>query len=193
MTDSPADPLVPSRGRRPGAAPTASTPAVRRRMQATGRRDTAPELALRRELHRRGLRYLVEITLPQLPRRRMDIVFTRAKLVVLVDGCFWHGCLQHRSTARINADYWDAKLRANWARDRDTDVRLAAAGWTPLRVWEHELAPSAADRVEATLRGLRADMPPPAQWQDGTSSGVSSVLCCAALRARFRRVGLSRA
>lgn len=120
-------------------------------MQATARRDTAPELALRRELHRRGLRYRVEVRLPELPRRRMDIVFTRARLVVLVDGCFWHGCPVHATTARANAPYWSAKLAANRARDRDTDERLAAAGWTVLRVWEHEDPVEVAARVGGFL------------------------------------------
>ena len=120
-------------------------------MQATGRRDTGPELALRRELHRRGLRYRVEVRLPELPRRRMDIVFTRARLVVLVDGCFWHGCPQHATSARANAEYWAAKLQANLIRDRDTDQQLTAAGWTVLRVWEHEEPVDAANRVEGLL------------------------------------------
>ncbi len=120
-------------------------------MQATGRRDTAPELALRRELHRRGLRYRVEVRLLELPRRLMDIVFTKAKLVVLVDGCFWHGCPQHATSARANADYWAVKLEANRDRDRDTDRCLTETGWTVLRVWEHEQPADAADRVEAHL------------------------------------------
>jgi len=136
-------------------------------MQATGRRDTAPELALRRELHRRGLRYRVEVRLPELPRRRMDIVFTKARLVVLVDGCFWHGCPQHATTARANADYWAAKLAANRNRDRDSDQRLTETGWTVLRVWEHEPPAHAADRVEAHLLKRAAvqqpsrNLPPP--------------------------------
>jgi len=120
-------------------------------MQATGRKDTAPELALRRELHRRGLRYRVEVKLPEVPRRRMDIVFTRARLVVLVDGCFWHGCPQHATTAKANAGYWADKIAANQARDADTDAKLRAAGWTVLRAWEHEQSGAAADRVQAIL------------------------------------------
>ena len=140
------------------AAPAPSTPGVRRRMQATGRRNTAPELALRRELHARGLRYRVEVTLTELPRRRMDIVFTRAKLVVLVDGCFWHGCPEHGTVARANAAYWTDKISTNRARDRDTDARLTAAGWTVLRVWEHEVPSVAADRVEGQLITLRDRM-----------------------------------
>jgi DNA mismatch endonuclease (patch repair protein) len=123
-------------------------------MQATGRKDTAPELALRRELHRRGLRYRVEVKLPEIPRRRMDIVFTRARLVVLVDGCFWHGCPLHATTAKANAGYWADKIAANQARDADTDTRLRAAGWTVLRAWEHEDPATTADRVEALIRPI---------------------------------------
>lgn len=120
-------------------------------MQATRGRDTAPELALRRELHRRGLRYRVDLALPELPRRRMDIVFTRARLVVLVDGCFWHGCPEHASTAKANADFWAAKIHANQRRDTDTDQRLTAAGWTVVRIWEHVPISEAADRVQRML------------------------------------------
>lgn len=142
-------------GPEPVASPQASTPAVRRRMQATRRRDTAAELQLRRELHRRGMRYRVEVRLRELPRRRMDIVFSRVRLVVLVDGCFWHSCPLHATTARANAGYWAEKLAANQLRDRDTDARLQAAGWTVLRVWEHEEAAEAADRVEGYLTAPR--------------------------------------
>lgn len=129
-------------------------------MQATRPRDTAPEVALRRELHRRGLRYRVDMRLPELPRRRMDIVFTKAKLVVLVDGCFWHSCPIHATTARANADYWAQKLEANRTRDRDTDHRLTAAGWTVLRIWEHESPTDAADAVGSRLAPLRGEVLP---------------------------------
>lgn len=162
---SAAEPLVASRPERPAA----SNPGVRRRMQATGHRDTAPELALRLELHRRGLRYRVEVKLSLLPRRRMDIVFTRAKLVVLVDGCFWHSCPLHGTTARANAGYWATKLATNIARDRDTDTVLTAAGWTVVRVWEHELPYEAAERVQAQLRRLMARHELPVERSSGSS------------------------
>jgi DNA mismatch endonuclease (patch repair protein) len=121
-------------------------------MKHTRRRDTAPELALRRELHTRGLRYRVEFKVLPGVRRRADIVFTKARVVVFVDGCFWHRCPVHRTEPRANAEFWRAKLDANEARDRDTDRGLAEAGWTVVRVWEHEDVVAAADRIELHVR-----------------------------------------
>lgn len=122
-------------------------------MQATKRRDTAPELALRKELHKRGLRFRVDMApIPGL-RRRADVVFTRRRVAVYVDGCFWHRCPQHATDPKSNVRWWAAKLEANVRRDRDTDIRLAAAGWTVVRIWEHESAMTAADRVEAAPDG----------------------------------------
>ena len=122
-------------------------------MSRLARRDTAPELALRRVLHRAGLRYRVHRRpLPDL-NRQADIVFTRAKVAVFVDGCFWHGCPDHgRRAHRTNGWYWPGKIQRNQERDRDTDAHLTRAGWTPVRVWEHEPADEAADRVAAAVR-----------------------------------------
>jgi DNA mismatch endonuclease (patch repair protein) len=86
-------------------------------------------------------------------RRRGDIVFTRARVAVFVDGCFWHGCAEHGTWPKQNAEWWRAKITANRNRDRDTDRRLRDAGWAVIRVWEHEAAPTAADRVELALAG----------------------------------------
>ena len=129
-------------------APFASSQAIHQKMSTLARRDTAPELALRCVLHRRGLRYRVHRRpLPGLARQA-DIVFTRAKVAVFVDGCFWHGCPEHgRRAHRTNGWYWLAKIAANKDRDRDTDERLIAAGWIPVRVWEHEQPDVAADSV----------------------------------------------
>jgi DNA mismatch endonuclease (patch repair protein) len=121
-------------------------------MQATPRRDTPAEIALRRELHRRGLRYRVDhAPLPEL-RRRADIVFTRRKVAVFCDGCWWHGCPEHRTWPKANAEWWEEKIDANKRRDGDTNARLAEAGWTVVRVWEHEDPVEAADRVETVVR-----------------------------------------
>ncbi len=115
------------------------------------RRDTAPEVALRSALHRSGLRYRVDFPLPGL-RRRADIAFPAARVAVFVDGCFWHGCPEHGSWPKENAPWWREKIEANRRRDRDTDARLRDAGWLPLRVWEHEPAEAAAERVAEAVR-----------------------------------------
>ncbi|GAB3600208.1 very short patch repair endonuclease [Kineococcus gypseus] len=135
----------------PGPAPPASSPAVASIMRRTGRRDTAPELALRRELHRRGLRYLTDATPPGTNRRRADLVFRGARVAVFVDGCFWHSCPVHSAPPKANAQWWRVKLGSITARDRDTDATLTAAGWHVLRVWEHEDVRAAADRVHGVV------------------------------------------
>ncbi|EGD53291.1 very short patch repair endonuclease [Gordonia neofelifaecis] len=130
----------------------ASSEAVRRSMKSNRSRDTGPELRLRSELHRRGLRYFVDRAPIKGVRRRADVVFPRKKIAVFVDGCFWHGCPEHFTVAKTNAEYWAAKVEANRARDRDTDRLLIDAGWTVLRVWEHEDVEGAADRIVRAIR-----------------------------------------
>ncbi len=133
--------------------PVPSSVAVRDRFRRQRPRDTAPELALRRLLHARGLRYRVDVApLPGL-RRRADVVFSRARVAVFVDGCFWHRCPQHGTSPKNNADWWRSKLEHNVQRDRHTDQALRQAGWQVLRVWEHEEPQLAARRVQAALSG----------------------------------------
>jgi len=118
--------------------PEASSPAALARMRRQGRRDTKPELVIRRLLHARGMRYRVDVSpLPGM-RRRADIVFTRARVAVFVDGCFWHGCPLHATKPKANAEWWADKLATNQARDVATDRQLRDAGWTVLRYWEHD-------------------------------------------------------
>jgi DNA mismatch endonuclease, patch repair protein len=137
------------------------------RMSTLARRDTSPELALRRQLHRRGLRYRVHLPVPGTPRRRIDIAFIRAQVAVFVDGCFWHGCPAHSTIPATNSEWWRWKLGRNRARDRDTDHLLGAQGWTVVRIWEHESAASAADRVESAVRGLNGVEHGRCCWLDG--------------------------
>ncbi|WP_366146409.1 very short patch repair endonuclease [uncultured Pseudokineococcus sp.] len=126
-------------------------------MRANRRRDTRCEVALRRELHRRGLRFVVDAAPPGTNRRRRADVLLRGERVALfVDGCFWHSCPQHLHLPRANREWWRQKLASVVARDRDTDLGLQAAGWLPLRVWEHEPAQVAAARVLAVLRHREA-------------------------------------
>jgi len=145
---------TPHQARRPDSVPPAATAvplpssaAVSNRMSQQRRRDTAPELLLRRELHRRGLRFRVDAPLPGMPRRRADLLFTRARIAVFVDGCFWHGCPEHATQPVSNAIWWSAKLARNIERDRETDSRLLEDGWSVLRFWEHADMTTAADAV----------------------------------------------
>jgi DNA mismatch endonuclease, patch repair protein len=133
-------------------SPPASSEVVRRRMQSTRRRDTPKELALRRALHRRGLRYRVDASPMAGMRRRADMVFTTARVAVYVHGCFWHGCPEHATSPKSNAQWWRSKLDANRRRDEDTRRQLEDLGWRVIEVWEHEDSETAADRVMAVVR-----------------------------------------
>ena len=127
-------------------------------MKGNRRADTKPEVALRSELHRRGLRFRKDVALRPAQRvRRVDIVFPGAKLAVFVDGCFWHGCREHGNNPRVNTGYWSVKLARNIARDAIVNQELTEAGWSVLRVWEHEKVGDAADRIERTYRQLVAN------------------------------------
>lgn len=137
-------------------SPPASSPAVRRRMQQQSSRDTGPELALRRLLHAQGLRYRVHrAPVPGL-RRVPDIVFGPARTVVEVRGCFWHGCPEHGTRPKTNAEWWATKLERTRRRGAETETLLRDAGWRVIVVWEHEDMPTAAARVAAAVREHRA-------------------------------------
>jgi DNA mismatch endonuclease (patch repair protein) len=122
---------------------------VSAQMQRMPRASTGPEIDLRRALHRCGLRF--RVTGVRLPGRP-DVVFTRARIAVFVDGCFWHRCPQHGVLPKNNADWWLAKLDRNVERDREKDAALAALGWDIVHVWEHEDMAKAAARIAGRWR-----------------------------------------
>ncbi|MFE6491984.1 very short patch repair endonuclease [Streptomyces sp. NPDC057748] len=126
-------------------------------MSRQASKDTAVELAVRRLLHAAGLRYRVEYPVPGMARRRIDVAFTRAEVAVLIDGCFWHGCPDHATQPKANAEWWRRKLDRNMARDRETTEHLAARGWTVLRFWEHEAPEEVALRVRTTVERRLAE------------------------------------
>lgn len=131
--------------------PTSSAASAKGR--ANRRRDTSPERAVRSELHRRGLRFRVDHpVLADGRRMRPDIVFTRTRTAVFIDGCFWHGCPDHGTTPKGNAAYWVPKLAENAERDQRTNAALADAGWTVVRIWEHVPPEEAADLIERSIR-----------------------------------------
>lgn len=132
-----------------------SDPRLSDRMRRTGRRDTSCEIGVRKQLHARGLRYRVQFPVPGAARRRMDVAFTRQRLAVFIDGCFWHGCQTHGSWPSANAVWWREKIEGNMSRDRETDQLLSERGWIVVRVWEHEAPDQAANRIEAALHRRR--------------------------------------
>lgn len=127
-------------------------------MSRQRRRDTACELAVRRELFRRGLRFRIDRPLAVNGRRKADITFSRLRIVVFVNGCFWHACRSHASWPKRNADWWQNKLVENQRRDVATYKALRRAGWTVVKVWEHEQPVRAADRIERVVRQAQREM-----------------------------------
>lgn len=120
-------------------------------MQANRRRDTSPEMRLRRALHGMGYRYFVDRrALPDV-RWKADLVFPGRRVAVFVDGCYWHGCPEHYSVPNVNREYWGPKIERNKERDRLFDAALRDAGWRVVRAWEHEPVEEVAARVAVIL------------------------------------------
>ena len=135
---------------------TPPTATVRRQMQSQKTAGTKIEMAVRRRLHAQGYRYRVNCRL--LPDHRFtgDIAWRGRRLVVFLDGCFWHGCPTHGTTPKSNQEWWGAKIAANRERDQRVDEVLTARGWTVLRFWEHDDPAAVTDCVVDHLERLRA-------------------------------------
>jgi DNA mismatch endonuclease, patch repair protein len=136
------------------------TPAIRARMSRIRKRDTAPELAVRRSAHRLGYRFRLHgADLPGTP----DLVFPRLRKVIFVHGCFWHqhNCRLGNKVPRIRQDYWLPKLERNVVRDRDTAAALAASGWQILVIWECEISnlEILRDRLQSFLGRPETNLP----------------------------------
>jgi DNA mismatch endonuclease (patch repair protein) len=133
----------------------ATTPAVRSSMKGNKGRDTGPEMRLRTFLHQAGLRYRVSARPVATLRRTADVVFRSARIAVFVDGCYWHGCPEHYRPARINDEFWQAKIEGNCVRDAETDRLLVEAGWKVIRIWEHEDPAEASRQIISAVRSAR--------------------------------------
>ncbi|WP_249336062.1 very short patch repair endonuclease [Sinomonas gamaensis] len=134
----------------------ASTPAIRKTMQGNRSRDTAPELLVRRAVHAMGLRYRVAARPEPDLRRTADLVFTRARIAVFIDGCYWHGCPEHYIEPKRNVDYWRPKIARNRERDEETTAALTARGWRVLRFWSHEDPLAVAEAISTAVNGSTA-------------------------------------
>ncbi len=128
---------------------------VSTRMRANRRRDTRPEQRLRSLLHAEGLRFRVDqrvvagdVTV------RPDVVFTRARVALFVDGCFWHSCPIHGNQPQRNTSYWAPKLVRNVERDRRVSEALERDGWAVVRVWKHEDPGGIAPQVSQLVRSV---------------------------------------
>ena len=121
-------------------------------MLGNKRRDTKPELAVRKALHARGLRYRVDLAPLTGYRRRADVVFTKRRIAVFIDGCFWHGCPLHYRVPGTNAGYWQPKIARNVERDAETTLALVEAGWRVLRFWEHVPVGEIVEEIEREVR-----------------------------------------
>lgn len=143
-------------------APAASCPAVRKVMIANQSTNTAPERLLRSELFRAGIRFRRNVRPIAKLKCEADIVLRNHRLCVFVDGCFWHGCPKHFGCPKTNSSWWNEKIAATKARDRSQSASLKAAGWTVVRIWEHEIAPTKVASVVKRIRekfGDRRNVP----------------------------------
>ncbi len=134
-------------------------PAVSRRFAATRGKDTQPELAIRRRLHRDGFRFRVHAAPVQGLRRSGDIVFPRRRVVVLIDGCFFHGCPQHYISPKTRTTFWEEKISLNRRRDAETTRLFEADGWTVLRFWEHEDVDQVVGEIKRVVDSARSSRP----------------------------------
>lgn len=124
-------------------------------MRSNRRKDTGLELRVRSELHRRGLRYRVDYRPVAGLRRSVDVAFVKARVLVMLDGCFWHQCPDHFVLPKTNQQWWLDKFSHNRQRDTETNRLFAEAGWEVLRFWEHEATSEIADAIETTVRSAR--------------------------------------
>jgi DNA mismatch endonuclease (patch repair protein) len=125
-------------------------------MAKVRRKSTGAEVAVRRELYRRGLRYRVDFEVLKKPRRVADIAFPGRRIAVFIDGCFWHGCPDHATWPKQNAEFWRQKIEANRLRDADTNSRLLESGWTVLRFREHQPPIDAAAVISQAVADVSA-------------------------------------
>ena len=122
---------------------------VSAQMKKMPTRDLKPEVLIRQQLHRLGLRYRIH-------RKDLlgkpDITFRPSKVAVFVDGCFWHNCPEHGTILKNNRAWWLEKFQRNQERDKRKDEQLKEMGWLPIHVWEHEDPDTAARNIKELVK-----------------------------------------
>ncbi len=113
-------------------------------------KNTKPEIQLRKEIWKRGIRYRINYPIFGKP----DLAFPNRKLAVFVDGCFWHKCPIHQRLPNTNKSYWQAKIEKNWTRDRVQEKKLKKKGWKILRFWEHDIKSNTNKCTEKIIKEL---------------------------------------
>ena len=98
-------------------------------------KNTKPEVVLRKALWNTGFRHRLKNKLPGNP----DIVYPSLKVVIFVDGCFWHKCPKHYQPPKTRVSFWKNKINGNVERDKKNNILLQSKGWLVIRVWEHEI------------------------------------------------------
>jgi len=136
----------------PGSTSSSATAANKGNVRS----NTKPEVKIRSLLQRCGYRFRKDlfIKLNDIEKARPDIVFTKKKVAVFIDGCFWHFCPLHGKIPQSNILYWIPKLEGNVQRDRLTDNALQTTGWTVLRIWEHEKIEDAVEKIIKTVNSV---------------------------------------
>lgn len=113
--------------------------------------NTRPELVLRKALWAHGFRYRLKNKFPGRP----DLFFSSRKLVVFIDGCFWHNCPLHCQVPQTNQLFWQKKLSKNKERDEKVRRTLESEGWRVLRIWEHEIKNDLPGCINRVLKAFK--------------------------------------
>jgi DNA mismatch endonuclease, patch repair protein len=114
-------------------------------------KNTKPEIMLRKALWNQGLRYRTHLKLPGRP----DVVFTKHKIAIFIDGCYWHGCPQHRVLPKTNRAFWLEKFRKTKLRDNKNSKMLESSGWKVIRIWEHDVKQNLVSVLQVILKALK--------------------------------------
>ena len=132
--------------------PKPSSKAAVNVMKANKRANTKPEVLIRTHLHRAGYRFRKDFNIKINGKNyRPDIAFTKQKVAIFIDGCFWHLCPIHGHIPKTNIHYWEPKLKKNSERDKNSNKVLRKAGWKVVRVWEHVSIKEAANSIIMNL------------------------------------------